>query len=61
MHQAHLWDDLKQGWDKDASAVKSVGKAIENSSVGRAVARGYNSYEGYMDKHPLSLHLEVFS
>eukprot|EP01046_Picozoa_sp_COSAG06_P021255 COSAG06_NODE_1589_length_9005_cov_38.454413_6_plen_632_part_00 len=49
-----LWDDLKQGWDKDASAVESAGKAIENSSVGRAVARGYNSYEGYMDKHPLA-------
>ena len=57
-----LWDDIvgKPGekyslsYDTGAieSGVKDIAHSVATSGVGKAVGRAYNSYEGFMDKHP---------
>jgi hypothetical protein len=61
-HGEGLWDDIvgnkgqkfSLAYDADAieSGVKDIAHSAATSGVGKAVGRAYNSYEGYMDKHP---------
>jgi hypothetical protein len=61
-HGEGIWDDIvgnkgekySLSYDMDAieSGAKTVAHSVATSGFGKAVGSAYNSYEGFMDKHP---------